>query len=204
MFDKFFNTWDFFALEDFRYFLLLAKKNLKNLTISTLTVSLLVLFISLNLEEKFRSKATLVISPDESNLVNIDEAYSIENIQNRVNNQIAILKSEEVIEYIIKDNENVLEFEKLYSSIKVNPITRIFKKKKNINNDYIKTVLKNNFTVSNLPRSDVLVLSFVSNNAKISQLALKNIIDSYQRYEVDTKIQITIMRILKFQKDLKN
>ena len=191
MFDKFFNTFDFFALEDFRYFLLLAKKNLKNLTISTLTVSLLVLFISLNLEEKFRSKATLVISPDESNLVNIDEAYSIENIQNRVNNQIAILKSEEVIEYIIKDNENVLEFEKLYSSIKVNPITRIFKKKKNINNDYIKTVLKNNFTVSNLPRSDVLVLSFVSNNAKISQLALKNIIDSYQRYEVDTKIQIT-------------
>ena len=191
MFDKFFNTFDFFALEDFRYFLILAKKNLKNLTISTLTVSLLVLFISLNLEEKFRSKATLVISPDESNLVNIDEAYSIENIQNRVNNQIAILKSEEVIEYIIKDNENVLEFEKLYSSIKVNPITRIFKKKKNINNDYIKTVLKNNFTVSNLPRSDVLVLSFVSNNAKISQLALKNIIDSYQRYEVDTKIQIT-------------
>ena len=191
MFDKFFNTWDFFALEDFRYFLLLAKKNFKNLTISTLMVSLLVLFISLNLEEKFRSKATLVISPDESNLVNIDEAYSIENIQNRVNNQIAILKSEEVIEYIIKDNENVLEFEKLYSSIKVNPITRIFKKKKNINNDYIKTVLKNNFTVSNLPRSDVLVLSFVSNNAKISQLALKNIIDSYQRYEVDTKILIT-------------
>ena len=191
MFDKFFNTFDFFALEDFRYFLLLAKKNLKNLTISTLTISLLVLFISLNLEEKFRSKATLVISPDESNLVNIDEAYSTENIQNRVNNQIAILKSEEVIEYIIKDNENVLEFEKLYSSIKVNPITRIFKKKKNINNDYIKTVLKNNFTVSNLPRSDVLVLSFVSNNAKISQLALKNIIDSYQRYEVDTKIQIT-------------
>ncbi|WP_415272272.1 polysaccharide biosynthesis tyrosine autokinase [Candidatus Pelagibacter sp. Uisw_121] len=191
MFDKFFNTWDFFALEDFRYFLLLAKKNFKNLTISTLIVSLLVLFISLNLEEKFRSKATLVISPDESNLVNIDEAYSIENIQNRVNNQIAILKSEEVIEYIIKDNENVLEFEKLYSSIKVNPITRVFKKKKNINNDYIKTVLKNNFTVSNLPRSDVLVLSFVSNNAKISQLALKNIIDSYQRYEVDTKIQIT-------------
>ena len=31
----------------------------------------------------------------------------------------------------------------------------------------------------------------MSNNAKISQLALKNIIDSYQRYEVDTKIQIT-------------
>ena len=37
----------------------------------------------------------------------------------------------------------------------------------------------------------MLVLSFVSNNPKISQLALNNIISSYQRYEVDSKIEIT-------------
>ena len=34
-------------------------------------------------------------------------------------------------------------------------------------------------------------LSFVSTNPKISQLALISIIDSYQRYEIDSKIQIT-------------
>ena len=34
-------------------------------------------------------------------------------------------------------------------------------------------------------------LSFVSKNPKISQLALNSIIESYQRYEIDSKIQIT-------------
>ena len=37
----------------------------------------------------------------------------------------------------------------------------------------------------------MLELSFVSNNPKISQLALVSIIDSYQRYEIDSKIKIT-------------
>ena len=34
-------------------------------------------------------------------------------------------------------------------------------------------------------------MSFVSTNPKISQLALISIIDSYQRYEIDSKIKIT-------------
>ena len=34
-------------------------------------------------------------------------------------------------------------------------------------------------------------LRFISNDPRISQLALKSIISSYQRYEVDSKIQIT-------------
>ena len=34
-------------------------------------------------------------------------------------------------------------------------------------------------------------LSFISTNPKISQLALVSIIDSYQRYEIDSKIKIT-------------
>ena len=37
----------------------------------------------------------------------------------------------------------------------------------------------------------MIELSFQSNNPKISQLALISIIDSYQRYEIDSKIKIT-------------
>jgi len=55
-----------------------------------------------------------------------------------------------------------------------------------------------------LPRSDVLKLSFVSDNPKISQLALKNIIDSYQRYEIDSKIQITNYANTKITERLKD
>ena len=76
-------------------------------------------------------------------------------------------------------------------------------KKTIIDKDYIKTILTENFKVKNLTDSDVLVLTFISNNAKISQLALKNIISSYQRYEVDSKIQITSYANTKVKERLK-
>ena len=124
-------------------------------------------------------------------------------MQNRVNNQIAILKSDEVIEYVVSDEQNQLEFKELYSSVEKNIFKRILSKETIIDKDYIKSILSNNFIVKNVPRSDVLLLSFVSNNPKVSQLALKNIIDSYQRYEVDSKIQITNYANIKITERLK-
>ena len=191
MSSKFNNLFDIFDLGDLSYFLLLAKKNIKNLLFSTFLISIIVLLISLNLEKKYLSVATLVISQDENKITNIEEAYSLDNKSNRVNNQIAILKSDEVMEYIVNDEKNRLEFKELYTTKKKNIFTRIFKKPLIIDQNYIKLLLTNNFTVKNIPSSDVLLLSFVSNNPRASQLALKNIIRSYQRYEVDSKIQIT-------------
>ena len=75
--------------------------------------------------------------------------------------------------------------------LKLHSLKEYLKKKITIDEAYLKNILTQNFTVTNVPRSDVLQLSFVSTNPKISQLALKSIIDSYQRYEVDSKIQIT-------------
>ena len=185
------NLSSYFEIGDIKYFYLVAKKNIKNLVLLSFLVSLLVFFISLNLTKKYMSNATLVIAPDENKIVNIEEVYSLESIQNRVNNQIAILKSEEVIDYVVEDNKNELEFKNLYSTIEKSFLNRIFSRKENIDKNYLKDILKKNFEVSNLPRSDVLKLSFISSDPKISQLALKNIIDSYQRYEIDSKIQIT-------------
>ena len=110
---------------------------------------------------------------------------------NRVNNLIAILKSDEVISHIVDDEKNQLEFKSLYSKVEKNIFSRIMTKKTIIDKAYIKSILSSNFNAENIENSDVLVLTFISNNAKISQLALKNIISSYQRYEVDSKIQIT-------------
>ena len=178
MFNKTLGLFDVFDIGDLSFFLLLAKKNLKHLIFASTLVSLIVLFISLNMEKKYLSEATLVISPDENKIVNIDEAYSTGTMQNRVNNQIAILKSDEVIEYILNDEKNQLEFKALYSQMEKNVFSRIFSKKKVIDKNYIKAILANNFSVKNVSRSDVLLLSFVSNNPKISQLALNNIISS--------------------------
>ncbi len=180
-----------FDVGDLKFFILVAKKNLKNLIILSTIVSLLVLIISLNQEKQYMSRATIVIEPDENKIVNIEEVYSLENKSNRINNQMAILKSDEVQEYIIKDKENSMQFKRLYSETKKNFFQRILSKKKDIDDNFLKSILTNNLTVRNIPRSDVIELSFQSNNPKISQLALISIIDSYQRYEIDSKIKIT-------------
>ena len=194
---------DAFDLADLRFFLLIAKKNLKFILFASVLVSMIVFFISLNIEKKYLSEATIVIEPDENKIVNINEAYSTINTGTRVNNLIAILESDEVISHIVNDEKNQLEFKSLYSNVEKNIFNRIFTKKTIIDKDYIKTILSENFKVKNLTDSDVLVLTFISNNPKISQLALINIINSYQRYEVDSKIKTTNYANIKVKERLK-
>jgi len=195
---------DIFDFADLSFFYLIAKKNIKFLIITSLLVSMIVSFISLNMEKKYLSEATIVIAADENKIININEAYSTIQDQNRINNLIATLKSDEVINYIVNDEKNQLEFKSLYSKESTNVFSRIFTKKTNIDKEYVKSILTNNFKVKNIRNSDVLVLSFVSSNPKISQLALNNIISSYQRYEVDSKIEITNYANTKVKERLKD
>ncbi len=191
MLERFNSLFNIFDIGDLRFLLLVAKKNFKHLFFLSLIISCLTFILFLNQDKKYLSSATIVIAPDDNNLVNIEEVYSMESLTNRINNQMAILKSDEVFEYILNDSKNITQFKNLYAQNKDNFIQRIFRKKININKDYLKNVLSNSFNVKNLPRSDVLQLSFVSTNPKISQLALGSIIESYQRYEIDSKINIT-------------
>jgi uncharacterized protein involved in exopolysaccharide biosynthesis len=195
---------DTFDIADLKFFILIAKKNIKYILFASALVSLVVFLISLNIEKKYLSEATIVIAPDENKIVNINEAYSTSiRDENRINNLIAILKSDEVISHIVNDEKNQLEFKSLYNKNEKNIFSRIFTKKTIIDKNYINSILSANFKVVNVRNSDVLILSFVSNNPKISQLALNNIIDSYQRYEVDSKIQITSYANAKVKERLK-
>jgi len=192
-----------FDLADLRFFLLIAKKNIKFILFASALVSLIVFLISLNIEKKYLSEATIVIAPEENKIVDINEAYSSTGRSNRMNNLIAILKSDEVISHIVDDEKNQLEFKSLYSKVEKNIFSRIFTKKTIIDKAYIKSILSSNFNATSVASSDVLILTFISNNPKISQLALKNIISSYQRYEVDSKIQMTSYANTKVKERLK-
>ena len=193
-----------FDVGDLKFFFLVAKKNIKNLIILSLIVSLLALFVSLNQEKKYLSKGIIVIESDDNNIVNIEEVYSLESRMNRINNQMAILKSDEVLEYIIKDKKNSMNFKNLYSKNTPNFFQRIFTKEKKIDDIFLKKTLTENFTVKNVPRSDVLELSFISINPRLSQIALQSIIESYQRYEIDSKIKITSYANQKITERLKD
>ena len=120
MIDRINSLINIFDVGDLKFFFLVAKKNIKNLLTLSLIFSLLVFLISSNQEKKFISKATIVIEPDDNKIVNIEEVYSIEAQSNRINNQMAILKSDEVQEYIVKDKKNSMKFKNLYSENKQN------------------------------------------------------------------------------------
>ena len=203
MIDKIKSLLDIFDVGDFKFFLIVAKKNFKNLISIILLISLITFLFSLNQEKKYLSSATIVVAPDEQNFTNIEEVYSLESLNNRINNQMAILKSDEVYEYILADKKNITQFKNLYAQDTQNFFQRILNKKQVVDKAFLKSILSRNFTLKNLPRSDVLELSFVSKNPKISQLALNSIIESYQRYEIDSKIKITNYANIKITERLK-
>src|SRR6056300_220354 len=177
---------------EIRYYWIVFLKYLKPIFFIATLITLLTLLIFLNIQKKYKSYASIVIEADESKkIVNIEEVYSLDNQESRINNQIAILNSDDVLDYIVNDKESFVEFAELFKGLKPSFIKRLFVKDSEISKEGLKNYLKSNFSVTNIPRSDVLELSFISPSPKISKLALKNIISSYQRYEIDSKIVIT-------------
>ena len=105
MIDRINSLINIFDVGDLKFFFLVAKKNLKKSINSIFNILTISFFNFIKPRKKFLSKATIVIEPDDNKIVNIEEVYSIEAQSNRINNQMAILKSDEVQEYIVKDKK---------------------------------------------------------------------------------------------------
>ena len=186
-------------LIDFNFFWIIFLKYRKIVIVVPIFCVLLAFLISLNLQRVYKSTATLVIEPADRAITSIEEVYSPESEFNRINNQIAILKSDEVLEYILNNEDANVKFTNLFKATPDNFIKKTFKKifidKSSLTTSYQKNYLKNflkiNFDVKNLARSDVLELSFRSNNPEVGKLALTKIIESYLKYDVDSKIRVT-------------
>jgi len=187
-------------LIDFNFYYLILLKYKKSLLLLPLLIAGFAFLITINLEPVYESSATLVIESKQRSLVkNIEDVYTPENPFNRINNQIEILKSDEVLEYIVDDASTAITFNHLFKQNKKNNIIQYFenfflKKKKTTKiskKEFLKRYIKNNFRVKNIPRSDVILLNFKSNNPEIAKLALTKIIDAYLMYDVDSKVKIT-------------
>ena len=186
-------------LIDFNFFWIIFLKYRKIVFVVPILFVLLAFLISLNLQPIYKSTATLVIEPADQKITSIEEVYSPESQYNRINNQIAILKSDEVLEYILNNEDANVKFTNLFKSTPDNFIKKTFKKifidksslTTSYQKNYLKIFLKDNFDVKNIARSDVLELSFKSNNPEVGKLALTKIIESYLKYDVDSKIRVT-------------
>ena len=114
------------------FLLSILKRYIIYLIIFASLVSSLVLIYTLNLDKKYKSQAKIVIERDENNIVNIQEYSNLVNSSNRMNNQIALFKSDQVLEYIISNKKNYQQFINFFSENNQNIIQKIFKKKKKI------------------------------------------------------------------------
>lgn len=180
---------------DLRQFWIVFSKYKKDLLLIPILFSLISIFISINIEKKYLSTATVVIKPDNNkNIGNIEEAYfSRPDSMSRINNQIAVFQSNEVIESILKNEEIIPQVNKILEDQhnKLNSMQKIFIKKIFFDKVNVKSYLKENFEVTNLPRSDILELSFASENPQVAEIFLRSLLDTYQKYEIDTKVIIT-------------
>ena len=186
MIERINSIFDIFDVGDIKFFFLVAKKNIKNLVLLSLFISTIALFISFNQQKKYLSKGIIVIEPDDNNIVNIQE-YRNFSQGNRINNQIAMFKSDQVLEYIINDKENLKNFEIFFAENNQNFIQKLFKKKKSFNINSLKSILSSSLKIKNINNSDILVLSFISTNPRVAKLALERVINSYQKYEIDSR-----------------
>ena len=188
--DKFEKTLDFIDLDP-KFLISILKKYIIHIIAFISIITLLVLLFTLNQDKKYKSQAKIVIEPD-SNIVNIQEYSSItSDNRNRINNQIATFKSDKVLEYIVQDKENSKKFQNFFSENNQNLIQKIFNKKKNFNISSLKGIIFSNLGITNIRNSDILILSFTSTNPRVAKLALEQVISSYKRYEIDSKIEIT-------------
>ena len=165
--------------------------------------ALLGFLISLNINPTFQSRATLVIEESTKNIVNIEEVYTAGSTsagylnRNYINNQIQIIESDEVLGGIISDETIEAKIRLMYKKLPQDLKSKTFevinffnpdKKEKTVS---IKSYIKNNLNVSQIRNSDVVNLTMTSENAELAKFLLEQVIDSYLKYDVDTKIKVT-------------
>ena len=78
---------------------------------------------TLNLDKKYKSQAKIVIERDENQTFPTEQIKKFSS-SNRMNNQIALFKSDQVLEYIIQDKENSQQFINFFSENNQNIIRK--------------------------------------------------------------------------------
>ena len=169
--------------------------------------ALLGFFISLNINPKFQSQATLVIEESTKNIVNIEEVYDGENRRtgfsnsNYINNQVQIIESDEVISSILADIEKLDKINVLYKKLPKNYFVKNLqflnfnKKEVSTETDDLvisyKGYIKDNLEVTQIRNSDVVNITMKSGSAEFAKFLLEQVIDAYLKYDVDTKVKVT-------------
>jgi len=187
----------------------------KVLLLLPLLFGLLGYLTALNILPIFESNATLVIEEQKKRIVDIEEVYGTQGpsgfggVANHINNQIQIIKSDEIVNGMLSNEETVKKLTRFHKKIpdkfvsrNINALKKFIlsrvrpmddKDKENLikEDKLLKGYIKSNLVVNNIRNSDVVELYFTSHNPELAKFALTELIESYLKYDVDAKIQVT-------------
>ena len=111
------------------YWIILLKYK-KILLLLPVFFGLLGYLIGLNIKPIFESNATMVIKSGEKNIINIQEVYESDRAKftnTYINNQIEILRSDEIANRILSNKEIVQKLARLYNTIPESYFTKNIK-----------------------------------------------------------------------------
>ena len=180
-------------------------KHKKQLLFIPFLFSILSLFIFMNIQPLYKSKASLILDKKENNIINIEPVYSDfpqNNNQTFLNTQKEIILSNQVLDRVFGKK---LFFEtaiKNFNNFKPTLVSRILFKKDLMNENFLKEYIKANLNASSSRDSNVIDLEFNSQSPEFSRFILQEIISAYLEYDIDQKISVTTYANLKIKERL--
>lgn len=162
-------------------------------------LSLIIYLIFKSFPNIYQSTATIILSPNNQNIVSIDQVYDEKissNNSNLINTQIEILKSKIILSKVLIDQSVISEFDNINYKINnklSNFLINIFKVNAEVNSNphqIIENIIES-FDIKSSKDNNVIYLSLTSKFKDLNPIILNAIIDQYLKYDIDQKISIT-------------
>ena len=209
--NQFTDILDSFSINpSFLFFILLKYKRVFILIPLILTLIVYVFYKSL--PKIYQSEASLIINNENSNIVEIDQVYNQNQVTKNddayINTQIEVLRSNEIINRLVNNQEVIDRLEKIYSNTKKNSSLTNFLEKLNLvkkSQISLEDKMKATFStlrVISVKQSNIIKILIKSQNVAEAQFLLSSLISEYLKYDIDQKINITSYANLKINERL--
>ena len=197
-------------LNPYFYWIILLKYK-KQFLFIPLLLGFLSLLIWKSLDPIYQSKSSIIVDEQKTNIIQIDEVYNntLTGNDDFINTQVQILKSQQLINRVINNQEFLKEVKKLIKPGEFNFFQKLLKTVRpeykiiEISSIDIENIFKDSITVNNIRGTKIISIDSKTTNPELSKFFLDNLLQTYLEYDVDQKIEMTTYANSKITERLK-
>jgi len=197
-------------LNPYFYWIILLKYK-KQFLFIPLLLGFLSLLIWKSIDPIYQSKSSIIVDEQKTNIIQIDEVYNntLTGNDDFINTQVQILKSQQLINRAISNEEFLKEVKKLIKPGELNFFQKLLKivrpeyKKIEISSIDLENIYKDSFSVNNIRGTKIISIDSKTTSPELSKIFLDNLLQTYLEYDVDQKIEMTTYANSKITERLK-